>query len=157
LQCDKRQKAFAQIRQTRLRGALTKITGTSASPGRFRCMWTRSRLILVSLLIAAPHLAAAQSPPSPATPQQQTAPPPQRSTDCEPAQPDHSGTTAPPEGSTTGQAREALGDKLARSNGVLCPPSGVDPEMRAPAPETGRMPVIPPPGSPGGNPDVRPK
>jgi hypothetical protein len=29
--------------------------------------------------------------------------------------------------------------------------------MRAPAPEGGNMPVIPPPGSPGGDPTIRPK
>ena len=64
--------------------------------------------------------------------------------------------TAAPEGTTTGQA-EPLGDKLARSDGVLCPPAGVDPQMRAPTPEGGNMPVLPPPGSPGGNPTIRPK
>jgi hypothetical protein len=37
---------------------------------------------------------------------------------------------------------------VARSDGVLCLPTGVDPEIRAPTPETGNMPVIPPPGSP---------
>ena len=71
-------------------------------------------------------------------------------------QPQRRGTAAP-EGTTTGQAREPLGDKLARSDGVLCPPAGVDPEMRAPTPEGGNTPVIPPPGSPGGDPSVRPK
>ena len=64
---------------------------------------------------------------------------------------------AAPEGTTTGESREPLGDKLARSDGVLCPPAGVDPEMRAPTPEGGNTPVIPPPGSPGGDPSVRPK
>ena len=39
-----------------------------------------------------------------------------------------------PDGTTTGQSREPLGDKLAKSDGVLCPPSGVDPDMHAPAP-----------------------
>ena len=58
---------------------------------------------------------------------------------------------------TTGQRAEPLTDKLARSDGVLCPPAGVDPEIRAPTPETGKTPVIPPPGSPGGDPTVRPK
>ena len=59
---------------------------------------------------------------------------------------------------TVGQSREALGDRLAKSDGVLCPPSGIDPEIRAPTPEnSGKMPVIPPPGSPGGNPNLRPK
>jgi hypothetical protein len=57
-----------------------------------------------------------------------------------------------------GQSNEALGDKLAKSNGVLCPPSGVDPQMRAAPPDnSGKMPVIPPPGSPGGDPNLRPK
>ena len=70
--------------------------------------------------------------------------------------PPHSGA-AVPEGTTTGQRPEPLGDKLARSDGVLCPPAGVDPEMHAPAPDTGKTPVIPPPGSPGGDPTIRPK
>ena len=51
---------------------------------------------------------------------------------------------------------ENLSDKLARNDGVICPPN-IDPEIRQPAPETGRMPVIPPPGSPGGDRSVRPK
>lgn len=38
-----------------------------------------------------------------------------------------------------------LSDKLARSDGVICPPPDVDPEIRAPAPGGGRTPVIPPP------------
>jgi hypothetical protein len=46
---------------------------------------------------------------------------------------------------------------LAKSDGVLCPPSGIDPEIRMPTPDTGNTPVIPPPGSPGGDPTVRPK
>jgi hypothetical protein len=62
-----------------------------------------------------------------------------------------------PEGSTTGQAVDPLGDKLARSDGVVCPPAGIDPQIRAPTPDTGNMPVIPPPGSPGGDPSIRPK
>jgi len=39
---------------------------------------------------------------------------------------------------------------------VLCPPS-VDPGIHAPPPGGGRTPVIPPPGSPGGDPNVQPK
>jgi len=62
-----------------------------------------------------------------------------------------------PEGITTGQRVEPLGDKLARTDGVLCPPAGIDSEMRAPAPNSGKTPVIPPPGSPGGDPSIRPK
>ena len=47
--------------------------------------------------------------------------------------------------------------ELAKSNGVLCPPSGVDPEIHAPTPDAGNTPVIPPPGSPGGNQNLQPK
>ena len=84
------------------------------------------------------------------------APAPQRPAECAPVKPDSQSPNAS-EGTTVGQANEALGDKLAKSNGVLCPPAGVDPQMRAPTPDTGNTPVIPPPGSPGGNPDVQPK
>jgi hypothetical protein len=108
--------------------------------------------------MALPVVAAAQAPPSPATPPARTAPPPpSRVANCAPMQqPSHPGAAAP-EGTTTGQRSEPLGDKLARSDGVLCPPAGVDPEMRAPTPESGNTPVIPPPGSPGGDPSIRPK
>lgn len=64
-----------------------------------------------------------------------------------------SGEQAPRVPNPTG---ETLSDKLARSDGVLCPPD-VDPAMSAPTPDAGRTPVIPPPGSPGGDPTVRPK
>lgn len=49
-----------------------------------------------------------------------------------------------------------LSNKLSQSNGVICPPD-VDPGMKAPTPNTGKMPVIPPPGSPGGSQNVQPK
>ena len=52
---------------------------------------------------------------------------------------------------------KSLSDKLAASNGVICPPPNVDPAMKQPVPPGGPMPVIPPPGSPGGNPNVQPK
>jgi hypothetical protein len=50
-----------------------------------------------------------------------------------------------------------LSQKLAQSNGVICPPPHVDRGMRQPAPQRGTMPVIPPPGAPGGGPRVEPK
>ena len=53
---------------------------------------------------------------------------------------------------------KSLSDRLARSGGVLCPPGQVDPDIRQPPPSTGGpMPVIPPLGSPGGDPSVQPK
>ena len=133
--------------------------------GRFPDMAKTRALLLSCVLVAASHAAGAQAPPGPTTPPARTAPPsPARAADCAPMQPaphsrlaPNSGVTAP-EGTTTGQRAEPLGDKLARSEGVLCPPPGIDPEMHAPAPpDAGRTPVIPPPGSPGGDPTVRPK
>jgi hypothetical protein len=56
---------------------------------------------------------------------------------------------------TTGSGGN-LSDKLARSDGVICPPD-VDPDIKAPAPGGGKTPVIPPPGEPGGDPNVQPK
>ena len=50
-----------------------------------------------------------------------------------------------------------LSDRLADSKGVICPPAGVDPEIRKPPPEGGALRIIPPPGSPGGDPNVQPK
>ncbi|HEY0329410.1 MAG TPA: hypothetical protein VGC77_09950 [Rhodopseudomonas sp.] len=103
-------------------------------------------------------MAIAQAPPAAAPAQvAPAASQPSGSGNCAPSR------TAPEQGSittpdaTTGQGREPLGDKLARSDGVLCPPAGVDPEIRAPTPQVGNTPVIPPPGSPGGDPSVRPK
>lgn len=52
---------------------------------------------------------------------------------------------------------QSLSNQLAQSNGVICPPSQVDPEMKKPAPGGGKMPVIPPPGVPGGKPGPQPK
>jgi hypothetical protein len=51
-----------------------------------------------------------------------------------------------------------LSDRLSRRQGTLQPPS-VDPGISAPLPTHGQstMPVIPPPGSPGGNQSVVPK
>ena len=50
-----------------------------------------------------------------------------------------------------------LSERLAQSGGVICPPSQVDPAIKAPTPPGGSMQVIPPPGSPGGDPNVVPK
>jgi hypothetical protein len=130
-------------------------------------MWKKSAenaiktsvLLLACALTASFGAAGAQQPPTPATPSQQTAPPATvQSTNCAPMTPNGSTVPESSAGSTVGRAgNEALGDKLARSDGVMCPPSGVDPEIRAPTPDAGTTPVIPPPGSPGGDPSVRPK
>ena len=93
----------------------------------------------------APCLAAAATV-APETAQQQAQPPPQ--TVPEDTGPGKSGSSSGP-----------LSDKLDRSGGVIHPPSGVDPKIHKSPPPTGpsSMPVIPPPGTPGGKPDVEPK
>jgi hypothetical protein len=75
---------------------------------------------------------------------------------------DHPGSACPPgsgaNAPTVGKDQDRpLSDQLAQTKGVICPPAGVDPQMRQPAPEGGALKVIPPPGSPGGNPNVQPK
>jgi hypothetical protein len=58
-------------------------------------------------------------------------------------------------GETTGNAN--LSDKLSRSKGVICPPAGIDPGLAVPPLGGGLTPVIPPPGTPGGDPGLVPK
>jgi hypothetical protein len=120
----------------------------------FSRMWMKRLFLAGVLLVTAISGASAQAPgrpPAAATPsvngEQRCAP-----SDAKPRE----GTVAPREGAA-GQGGATLGDKLAQSDGVICPPANVDPEMHAPAPQGGPMPVIPPPGSPGGDPTIRPK
>jgi hypothetical protein len=58
-------------------------------------------------------------------------------------------------GETTGST--TLSDQLSRSKGIICPPAGVDPGIAAPLVGGGVTPVIPPPGTPGGDPSIVPK
>ena len=119
-------------------------------------MGIRTYGAIVAALVLVPALAAAQAPPAHKPPSAGAANPMQ-SRDCSNAGPS----------ATTGQRGDAdvakpdgsnLSQKLAQSNGVLCPPKEVDPGIRAPTPPGGRMPVIKPPGTPG-SPDqsVQPK
>jgi|SRR6185437_8717592 len=63
--------------------------------------------------------------------------------------PQHGSSTAP---------SGSLSDELSRTGGVMQPPSTGDQGVVAP-PRTGPQstPVIPPPGTPGGNPELQPK
>ncbi len=70
---------------------------------------------------------------------------------------DHQDTVGQGGTSAPRQNDKSLSDRLARSDGVICPPDQVDPEINQPAPQGGPMPVIPPPGAPGGDQSVRPK
>jgi hypothetical protein len=105
-------------------------------------------------LLSSVAVVAAQAPPQPKAP----APAPNK----EVHDPDacaHAPATVGKDGGLDVQKKDKrnLSDQLADSGGVICPPSHIDPEMDKAAPPGGRMPVIPPPGSPGGNPQVKPK
>jgi len=54
------------------------------------------------------------------------------------------------------RTNQTLSEKLDLTKGVICPPD-VDPGIEAPTPKAGKTPVIPPPGTPGGNPNIQPK
>jgi hypothetical protein len=112
--------------------------------------------LAVSALLLPSAMTLAQAPPQTKTP---VAP---KVEQLDPSACAHSDTQ-----STVGKGGEAdaqrqdgkgnLSDKLARSGGVICPPEHVDSEIKQPTPPGGNMPVIPPPGSPGGDPTVQPK
>jgi hypothetical protein len=71
------------------------------------------------------------------------------------------GKTAPtqPDEDLSASSAGSLSHQLNQSGGVIHPPANIDPGLRKPAPDLGphSMPVIPPPGTPGGNPDIKPK
>ncbi len=83
-----------------------------------------------------------------------------RNGQTQPAAPNDDESTAPPQEpqSGTGAARGSLSHELSRSGGVIQPPPSADRGVVSP-PNRGasRTPVIPPPGTPGGNPLVEPK
>jgi len=68
-------------------------------------------------------------------------------------------TNCAPAGSTTGSAQSGsdLSNKLSQSNGVICPPATRDSGMQIAPPQGGALKVVPPPGSPGGDPKTVPK
>ena len=115
---------------------------------------TRSILVLLCLGVAfASPGAEAQNPqpappgvtPAPMAPSNAPSPPPEQ--------------IAPPGKDAHASGQQTLSDKLALQHGTLQPPQNVDPGMRVdpPAQSQGTMPVIPPPGSSGGNRQVVPK
>ena len=116
-----------------------------------------STTLTVGLLLAASAVALTQSIAAP--PSDPKACEPGATSRVDPPSTKPPGTTDPGKNnpSTTGSGQnENLSDTLARSDGVLCPPS-VDPGIHMPPPGGGKTPVIPPPGSPGGDPNIQPK
>ena len=107
---------------------------------------TIAALAAVLLSITPMAAGAAETRPDPAQrpePAPQTAP---NNPNAAPAE-----RIAPPAGSPS--------DQLARSRGTITPPADVDPGMAQKPPDQGteRMPVIKPPGTPGGDPTIVPK
>jgi hypothetical protein len=104
----------------------------------------RDFTVVAALVAAVLAITAAQAQNSPTTPPLSTTGP----KDCPPG-------IKPAPSETTGAA--TLSDQLSQSKGVICPPAGVDPGVQAPPLANGRMRVIPPPGTPGGDPNLVPK
>lgn len=102
----------------------------------------RTLSVTALILIAAPAMAQNPQPTSPTNPTVPVAPP--------------NAPSPPPE--KIAPADENMSDRLSRQKGTITPPN-VDPGMTVSPPAQSRaaMPVIPPPGSPGGNPSVVPK
>jgi hypothetical protein len=102
----------------------------------------RTALLTASILAATPALAQNPQPTAPANPTVPVAPPNAPSPPPE--------KIAPPSGT--------LSDRLSQQKGTIAPPN-VDPGMTVTPPRNGSAttPVIPPPGSPGGNRSVVPK
>lgn len=93
---------------------------------------------LIAAVVTTPSVTSAQTPPAQAAP---------------------GGQSAAPDEKTPGDRNEPLSEKLDKNEGVLVPPSGIDPKIhKEPPADTGdRMPVIIPPGEPGGNQQIQPK
>lgn len=115
----------------------------------------RNIILLAMVAWVTPAVAWAQSPPTPKTPVAPKA-----------EQVDPNACANPGAQATVGQGGDIdvskkdgrnLSDQLARSGGVICPPAHVDSDIRVPTPPAGAMPVIPPPGTPGGDQSVKPK
>lgn len=110
--------------------------------------------VLLGVVTAGPSFA--QRPPEP-TNDAQKAEPARPSLDPKACAGDRRSTIGRGDTVEVPQPDKTLSEKLAETEGVICPPPEIDPDIRMPTPGGGAMPVLPPPGSPGGNPDVRPK
>jgi hypothetical protein len=105
----------------------------------------RTRMIVGITMMAAATNASAQS----------NAPPAISSTPNLGCQARTGGLVVPKPGETTGSAN--LSDELSRSKGIICQPAEVDPGISVPPKGGGVTHVIPPPGTPGGDPSIVPK
>ncbi|HVY16713.1 MAG TPA: hypothetical protein VHB27_15930 [Rhodopila sp.] len=102
---------------------------------------------ILSLFLATGGVALAQQPPT-------ATPAPQNPT--VPVPPTRRPNTPPERIAPADHDRGTLSEKLSKDHGTIKPPA-VDPGMTVTPPREGATPVIPPPGSPGGNQSVVPK
>lgn len=111
------------------------------------------RILALSLALAGSITAAAAQNPNVLNQQAPNMPPLQQ---MPPEKVEPKGSLPTQDPSSTGST---LSDKLEQSDGVIRPPEigGPDITVPAPVPNPGTTPVIPPPGSPGGNQQVEPK
>jgi hypothetical protein len=107
------------------------------------------RVLILTILLASGFTAASAQNPNVLQQQAPNMPPPQQmpAEKMEPNEPSSTGSTG------------TLSDKLEKSDGVIRPPETATPDITVPAPvpNPGTTPVIPPPGSPGGDQTVNPK
>jgi hypothetical protein len=73
------------------------------------------------------------------------------------SQPDSTGPQDPRSTGSTCRSGETLSKCLESTDGVIRPPSNITPNNVITPPDPGTTRVIPPPGSPGGNPTLEPK
>lgn len=98
--------------------------------------------------------ASAQGEPTPDPPSPTIPRPPQTPSPTPPQQP----VPPQPPGIAPANPGETLSEKLDRGDGVLKPPPVGSPEIVVPPPDNNaKIKIIPPPGEPGGNPNVQPK
>ncbi|HZW46492.1 MAG TPA: hypothetical protein VFF61_03115 [Microvirga sp.] len=111
------------------------------------------RILVLSLVMAGSVTAALGQNPDVLNQQAPNMPPLQQ---MPPEKVEPEGSLTPQDPPTTGST---LSDKLEQSDGVIRPPETGSPDITVPAPvpNPGTTPVIPPPGSPGGNQQVDPK
>ncbi|MXQ11712.1 hypothetical protein [Microvirga makkahensis] len=111
------------------------------------------RILVLSLALAGSVTAAMAQNPDVLNQQAPNMPPLQQ---MPPEKVEPDGSLSPQDPSSTGST---LSDKLEQSDGVIRPPETGTPDITVPAPvpNPGTTPVIPPPGSPGGNQQVDPK
>jgi hypothetical protein len=102
-----------------------------------------SHLLIAGLIMGPWSLAPALAQPS--VPSSPGGPPSDKAL---PQDPGSTGSTCP---------GTSLSDRLSRCDGVIRPPSNLNPDNTIEPPNTGTTPVIPPPGSPGGDQRIDPK